>query len=296
MTSTAVLGARPDAQHPATFLGLPLRTGQILLTESPEATSFVFALVPERFQYFTHAGILAMEDGEPFVYEVSGELVTLPLHSKVLDNVRGEVHRRPLLQYASANLYAEVMDVPPGVDGEKVAAFARDAYRRKVAFDAYFRWDDHESLFCTELIELAMRAGGAKPRDLVPVNHNPSLAIGIHWLGVPPDTALPAGLYYDPALYVGALGQFHDRTSAYTYFEAKRELHRRFQRNQRLGFLFTLSGNGNVDVRPEIARFAFDAAHLFDDDPAPPNPGDPRIAREVRRFADATFGPAPDSN
>jgi hypothetical protein len=291
---TNLLGARADAAHPANFLGMPLRSGQLLLTESPEATSFVFAMIPKRFHYFTHAGIISLENDEPVVYEVSGEIVTFPFHSKVLDNVSGEVHRRPLLQYAAANLYAEVMDLPPGVDGEKVAAYARDAFARKVPFDPYFRWDDHSSLFCTELIELAMRAGGAKPRELLPINDNPSLAVGIRWLGVPANGALPAGMYYDPALYVGAFGQFRDRTEAYAYFEAKRELHRRFQRNQRLGFLFTLSGNGNVDVRPEVAGFAFDACHLFDGEANPPQPGDPRITREVRRFADATFGPAPD--
>jgi hypothetical protein len=291
---TAVLGARSDAAHPANFLGLPLRDGQIVLTESPDATSLVFAMIPRRFHDFTHAGIVAMEDGEPVVYEVSGEIVTFPLHSRVLDNVSGEVHRRPFLQYVAGNLYAEVMDVPDGVDGAKVAAWARDAYRRKVSFDAYFRWDEHEKLFCTELVELAMEAGGAKPQTFVPINDNPSLGVGIHWLGVPPDTALPAGVYYDPARYVGALGQFSSRTAAFAYFEAKRELHRRFQRSQRLGFLFTLSGYGSVGVRPELTRFTFDASHLFDGVPDPPEPGDPRITREVRRFADATFGPAPD--
>jgi hypothetical protein len=290
-----VLGARADQAHPANFLGMPLRDGQVLLTESPEATSFVFAMIPKRFHYFTHAGIVAVEDGEPVVYEVSGEVITLPLHKRVLDNVSGEVHRRELLQYASANLYVEVMEVPDGVDGTKVAAFARDAYKRKVPFDAYFRWDDHQKLFCTELIELAEQAGGARPVQFVPVNDNPSLSIAIKWIGVPPDTALPAGLYYDPSRWVGALGQFQTRTAAYAYFEAKRELHRRFQRSQRLGFLFSLSGYGNVDVRPEITRFAFDASHLFDRETTPPEPGDPRIAREVRRFADATFGPAPDA-
>jgi hypothetical protein len=291
---TSVLGARSDAAHPANFLGLPLRDGQIVLTESPDATSLVFAMIPKRFHDFTHAGIVAMEDGEPVVYEVSGEIVTFPLHSRVLDNVSGEVHRRPFLQYVAANLYAEVMDVPDGVDGAKVAAWARDAYRRKVAFDAYFRWDEHEKLFCTELVELAMEAGGAHPQAFVPINDNPSLGLGIRWLGVPPDTALPAGLYYDPARYVGALGQFGNRTAAFAYFEAKRELHRRFQRSQRLGFLFTLSGYGKVGVRPEITQFTFDASHLFDAEANPPEPGDPRITREVRRFADATFGPAPD--
>ena len=101
-----VLEVRRDATHRATFSGLPLRSGQIILTESPDATSFAFALIPEKFYSFTHAGVIAMEDGEAFVYEASGELATIPLHSRLLDNVSGAVHRRPLFEYVAPNLYA----------------------------------------------------------------------------------------------------------------------------------------------------------------------------------------------
>ncbi len=291
--STSFLGHRTDAAHPATYNGLALKSGQIVLTESPEPTSFAFSLVPEHFHPFTHGAILSMEGGEPYVYEASGAVVTFPLHKRVLDNVSGTVHRRKLIEYVAPNLYAEVVDLPVGVDGEKVAAYARSAYERHAEFDAFFDYRDHEKLFCTELVELALEAGGAAPTKLDGVRDNASLKLAVRWLGAPTAGALAAGQYYEPERFVAALGQFRSRTAAFAYFAAKRELHRRFQQSQRLGFLFELQPRGILELRPDVTRFAYESSHLFDAFETPPPPGDPRIDDEVRRFADATFGPVP---
>lgn len=107
----------------------------------------------------------------------------------------------------------------------------------------------------------------------------------------PPGEALPAGMFAEPSRYVGALGQFPTRTSAWLYFEAKHELHRRFTTDQRLGYMLTIDNNGRIDVRPEITAFTIRASHLFDDDPNPPEPGDPRITAAVRKLAAEAFGP-----
>jgi hypothetical protein len=290
--AAAVTPAASSASF-ASYLGLPLRTGQLVFTESPDATSFVFSLVPAKFYPFTHVAIVSIENGEPWVYEVSGEVVTLPLHERVMDNVAGEVHRRPFTDHITPNLYAEVYDLPPEIDGARVAAFARRHYERHTEFDAHFDYDDHSKLFCTELVALALEAGGGKPTPLEPTNTNPSLRTGMKWLGVPLETALPAGVFLDPARYVGSLGQFPSRTAAYAYFEAKREIHRRFTTDQRLGFLFDLHGTGKVDVRPEVGDFAFRASRLFDGAAEPPPPGDPRIADAVQKLADDMFGAGP---
>jgi hypothetical protein len=113
----------------------------------------------------------------------------------------------------------------------------------------------------------------------------------MNWIGVPPGEGLPAGLFADPSRYVGALGQFPTRSSAWLYFEAKKELHRRFTMDQRLGYVLILDGNGRVDVRPEITAFTIKASHLFDNDPNPPEPGDPRMTAAVRKLAAEAFGP-----
>jgi hypothetical protein len=291
-----VLGKRVDPSHKATYNGLSIRSGQIVLTESPDATSYLFVLLPKDFYPFTHAAIISVEDGEPWVYDVTGEVKTFPLKKRLMDNVEGKMYRRKLFEYVAPNLYAEIYDPPPGADGEKIAAYAREKYKEGVEFDAYFDFRDHSRLFCTELVALAVEsAGGAKVLP-VPSNPNPSVIEGMTWIGVPPGAGMPAGMFADPAGYVGALGQFPTRSSAWLYFEAKKELHRRFTMDQRLGFVLTLDGNGRVDVRPEITAVTIQASHLFDKEAPPPEPGDPRMTAAVRKLAAEAFGPFAEDN
>lgn len=279
----------------ATYAGVPVRSGQIILSESPLPTSVVFMLIPDKFYGFTHAGIVVVEDGEPWIYEASGALAKWPFHERVLDNVSGRITRRRLFEYVAPNLYAEIVDLPAGVDGENVAAFAREQYRRKAAFDPYFRWDEHERLFCTEFVELALRAGGAPPREPGPTLEQPSLLVAKEWLGVPLREALPAGAYHDPARVVAALGQLRSRGVAFAYFEAKRELYRRFSfASQRMGYLFKLRDDGAVELREDVAGFLEGAVRMFDAVPDPPAWGDPRVTRLVRAYAEHYFGPAPN--
>lgn len=290
-----VLDKKTDATHPATYNGLPIRSGQLVLTESPDATSYVFFLIPKKFHPFTHAAIISVEDGEPWVYDVTGEVKTFPIRSRLMDNVKGKMYRRRLFEYVAPNLYAEIYDPPAGADGEKIAAYARKKFEEGVEFDSYFDFHEHSKLFCSELVALAIEHAGGPKIAPEPSNPNPSVVEGMKWLGVPPGEALPAGAFAAPERYVGALGQFPTRTAAWAYFEGKRELHRRFSMDQRLGFLLTLDNQGRVDVRPEITAFTIQASHLFDKDANPPEPGEPRMRDAVRKLADAAFGPFPDS-
>jgi hypothetical protein len=126
------------------------------------------------------------------------------------------------------------------------------------------------------------------------VRDNPSLKAAMRWLGVPLDTSLPAGVFQDESRYVGSFGQFPNRGAAYAYFEGKREIHRRFTKTQRLGFLFELHPTGDVTARPNLQAFMVRASRATADMDPPPNPGDPRIASAVRRIADEMFGPLAD--
>lgn len=285
---------KKDPESPPTYAGMPLKSGQVILTESPEATSFGFMLMPDQFYNFTHGGVVVMEEGEAWVYEIAAEIVTFPFHERVLDNVQGRVARRRLFEYVMPNLYAEVIDLPPGVDGAKVADFVRDHHRKKTEFDAYFRWNEHDKLFCTEFVELSQRAGGAPPREPGPARDHPALNVVKQWLGVPMNEALPAAYYYDPKRVVASMGQFGTRAAAYAYFEGKRELYRRFKKDQRAGYVFKLRGTGNIELRDDVTRFIVGVAHLYDGVQDPPPWGDPRTTRIVRKYADAYFGPVPD--
>lgn len=289
-----VLGTKTDAAHPATYNGLALRSGQLVLTESADSTSFVFPLLVKKYYPFTHVAILSVENGEPWVYDVTGEVKTLPIRSKIMDNVKGKMYRRPLFEYVAPNLYAEIFDPPPGADGEKIAAWARAKFKEGVEFDAYFDSHHHEKLFCSEMAAIAIEQAGGPATPVEASNPNDSVIAGMKWLGVPPGEALPVYRFADPSRYVGALGQFTNRSQAYSYFEGKHEIHRRFTADQRMGFVFTLDDYGRIGVRPEISTFVARCAHMYDQDPKPPEPFDPRIEKDCRKIADEMFGPFPD--
>lgn len=291
-----ILGRRIDETRKPTYLGLPLRSGQIVLTESPDATSYAFLMLPDKFYPFTHAGILSMENDEPYVYDVTGGVKSVPTRSRMLDNISGKMYRRPLFEYASPNIHTEIYDPPPGADGEKMAAYVRKRFADgDVKFDTHFDAHDHSTLFCTELVALAVEAGGATPPPVTKSSHLRSIDEIMTFLGVPRGEAYPVGLFAEPSRYVAALGPYNARGAAWAYFEAKREVYRRYTADQRIGVVLAVSGNGELSVRPEILAFASDASHLFDREAAPPAPGDPRIARAVRALADERFGPFPDT-
>src|SRR5690606_20508562 len=150
------------------------------------------------------------------------------LKKRLMDNVKGKMYRRKLFEYVASNFHAEIYDPPPGADGEKIAAYVRKKYEEGVEFDAFFDFHDHSRLFCSELVALAIEHAGGPKLTPQESNPNPSVVEGMRWLGVPPGEALPAGMFADPSRFVGALSQFPNRASAWAYFEAKKEVHRRF--------------------------------------------------------------------
>lgn len=280
------------------YLGIPLHDGQLVLTESPDTTSFVFLLGPDRFYPFTHMGVISIEDGSPWVYDLTGDIKTLPVKRRVLDNVKGQMYRRSLFEFAGPNLYAEIYEPPEGTDGAVLAKWMRDNYAKDIPFDAFFRWDDdHRAYYCSELVEVGIRKSGGVAHEPVKTSDNPSLQMGLDWLGVQRDRALPPGVYIDRDRYVGSLGQFRTRLQAYSYFEAKREIWRRFRpTSQRLGFMLKLRSSGVVEVRPEISDFVVAAVHLFDADKAPPGPFDPKVRAAVQKLAADRFGALPEGS
>jgi uncharacterized membrane protein len=246
-----------------------------------------------------HNGLLPLPEVQFLAYvhnaedQIRGEVKTLPIRSRLMDNVKGKMFRRPLFEYVAPNLYAEIYDPPPGADPEKIAAWARQKYKEGVEFDSYFDSHDHTRLFCTEMAALAIEHAGGPPTPVEDSNPNPSVVAGMKWLGVPPGEALPVYRFASPDRYVGAMGQFISRTQAWSYFEGKHEIHRRFANDQRMGFVFSLDDYGRIGVRKEISDLVARCAHMYDVDPHPPGPGDPRIEADCRKIADEMFGPFP---
>ncbi|MBL4850318.1 MAG: hypothetical protein JKY65_32780 [Planctomycetes bacterium] len=287
-------GSEIDEEHPATYLGLPLTSGQIVLGEAPGAYSFLFGLGLETYVNFTHAAILIMEEGKAYVYEMTGEYDGIGLEDTPTDGIRGFCRRLTLEEYAHGNLYVEVYDLPPNVDAKKVIAYTQDVYERQPEFDAYLDYSEHEKLFCTEFVALALEAGGHEPFKLVPIRQHPDYQRLLTWFKVERKLGLPAASFADESRWRASLGQLPCRTSAYSYFAAKAEVSRRFTADQKLGNVFRMEGIADIRLRDEILMFLNRSLRLFPITPQRRLPLD-EIQAKVRALADEMFGSAEDT-
>lgn len=271
--------------------GLPLATGQILLGDGGGPISALYTLFPEKYQTSIHAGILALEDDGPHVYEAMGRLM-VSLARRPTDAVRGRIFRTPLELFVQRQRFVEVYDLPPSVDPGKVAAYARDHHRRRTPFDPYFDFEDHGALCCTEFVALALEAGGAPLPELSPFRRNPSLTLVREWLGISPAGLIPAAALVDADRYVGTLSTFSSLTTLRMFFALKRELHLRFTEEQRLGNIFRWTGGG-LRFREEIQDYLVRGMTIFPDDELAPDRQ--RIAAAAHELAAELFGPLPTS-
>lgn len=95
---------------------------------------------------FSHTGIVEMEQGAPFVYDMTNfGPRRQPLHVWVLDNIGAFGVKRVKPDHA---------DVIP-----KALKYCRDIYERQVPFDFDLQIDDR-ALYCVEMTEKAYRASG----------------------------------------------------------------------------------------------------------------------------------------
>jgi hypothetical protein len=95
---------------------------------------------------FSHTGVVAVEGGEPVVYDTTKDGPRrMPLAIWMLDT-KG--------RFGVKRLKPELQDRVP-----KVLAFVRDAHARQTPFDFQLHLGD-ESLYCVEMTEKAFRAAG----------------------------------------------------------------------------------------------------------------------------------------
>jgi hypothetical protein len=160
-----------------------------------------------------------------------------------------------------------------------------------VPFDAWFRLDDAESYYCTEFVARALEAGGAAPVPPSRRRGHPSLNVLLNWLEVTDRHFIATGDLIHPDRYVGSITRFASRSMIHAYLAAKREIHRRFTPDQKLGNVFELDVR-QLRLRPNIAWFIEQAMapYAVDETPFPAH----RIAKSVASLADEFFGPVPE--
>jgi hypothetical protein len=269
------------------YQGLPLRSGQIIISELGGPDGLFQSLVTAEYYPWGHAGVITVEDGKPYVYEGFGFLQP-HLWGPPTDAASGSIRRVTLDSYVDRNRFVAIYDPPPGVNADAVAKFALDNYARGTPFDPYFDFREHEKLYCTEFVALALEAGGAKPYVPVPSSRNPSLRVALDWLKIMDPGILPPGVLPRDAHRVALLSHDYKPIQVQAYFEMKRELHRRFTSDQRLGNLFTWSAITALHVRPEILAFREAALQSA---VAKPDASEEELVADTRALANRMLGP-----
>lgn len=272
------------------FRGLPLRTGLVVVSDAPAASSVLFSLFAEDFSPFLHSGVLAVEQGAPVVYEAIGKYPVWRAEAPTRV-IHGRIARTPLEAFIERQRHVEFYLPPPAADPARIARFAREAHARGVPFDAYFRLDDGERYYCTEFVARALEAGGAAPVRAMRRRDHPSLNVLLDWLEVTDRNLIATGDLIHPDRYLGSITLFASRSMIHAYLAAKREIHRRFTPDQKLGNIFELRDR-QLFLRPNVAWFIEQAMtpYAVDETPFPSR----RIADAVASLADEFFGLFPE--
>jgi hypothetical protein len=243
------------------FHGLPLQSGQLVVSDSGEADSLLTTMLGEEYTAYGHAGILSIEGGKAYVYEGYASLWPI-LSGPPTDAMHGRIRRVTLEQYIKRQRVTAIFDAGAGVDKAAVAAFARARHDDRTEFDPYFDWSDHTRLYCTEFAALALNAGGRPLPKPVRVRDNASMRVALDWLKVRAPEIVTAGSLTDEAERIALISRTLTAREVEAYFAAKRELHRRFTEDQKLGNIWSWSSWRGLQLRPQVAAF-LDASSLW---------------------------------
>ena len=124
---------------------IKLQNGDLILRRGRSIESFA-VFMADKNRDFSHIGIVAIENGEPFViHAVPGESGKNP--ERVIKE-RPEI----FLSREKASHYAIYRSIFSAWEREKVAAKALEYYYNGVEFDHEYNLDSDQKVYCTELV------------------------------------------------------------------------------------------------------------------------------------------------
>jgi hypothetical protein len=264
---------------------LPFGHGEIIVSESGGAMSLFYSLFAADYAPWVHAGIVAIEDGQAVVYEANGDFVPVPGLAPTT-TIKGAVRRIGAAEFVRGKWIVGLYRLPPQVDRERLVAFAREQYLRATPFDAYFDSDDASALYCTELVALALAQAGMAPIEASATSDNASVGLARDWLRLRSHRVYLAGQLVAPMQEIGRWSADLRPAQIDAYFAVKRELHRRFDADARLGHLFVWSSAG-LRLRDSVRRFY--SAAMGAADPATGSDGRAATEQRVRLLAHEHF-------
>ena len=274
---------------------LPLANGQIIAMDGREPHGFFATMFAVEYQPWTHLGIVAIEADGPVVYDVNGSLFFMPGASPAKHG-SGRVRRWPLREFlesrSSGGQFLGIFSAPQGVDVDRMLAFVRQHHAAETRFDHLYDLSDQRALYCSEFVALAVQAGGGDPVVPIPAIDNRSISVIREYVGITtPSFILPGQLADVRRLVILVTPDMPVRHIA-VHFEIRRELHRRFSRDARVGTLVGISPLARSMVwRENVAEFIRQTLEAF-----PKIELDvEKIRLEVRRMADQFFVSVPAS-
>ncbi|OQX01965.1 MAG: hypothetical protein BWK73_44295 [Thiothrix lacustris] len=259
-----LLTVQTKAKNTATELGIPLRSGQIVVTESSAPINLIYLLLYPEFSTFVHVGILDVTKEGSFVYDAGGTYKLGGGSNPPTDNVSGYVKRASFASFLEdVGGTVSIYDPPAGVDVSAVIAYAKQQTAQRTPFDAYFHYADHTRLYCAEFVAQALEAGGAHSHFLVAIKPNASMRVVLNWLKVKDEKILPVYQLLKVNNWVGTLSKTHTLTELEVDRAIKYALYQRFTPDQKLGNVLDWGALG-VELQQPIVQFRQAAFALFD--------------------------------
>ena len=170
------------------------------------------------------------------------------------DAIQGAILRSSFQSFLARQRTLMVFEPNSQVDHDAVVDYVRAAYRRELPFDPYFDVRDHQKVYCTECVALALEAGGHPEIKPVPGRENRSLKVAASWLHIAQDLTLPAEQLIRSAKPVLLISLDQTRVEILIWDEIRRELYVRFTPEQRLGNLFRWQASG-LGYRQDVQLF-----------------------------------------
>jgi hypothetical protein len=258
---------------------IPLRSGQIVVSEAGSSTSFMMNLMAAEYAPYGHAGIIVREAGGVFVYEAFGFL-NFRIWEPPTRRLRGKIRRVPLIDFLARGTTAAIYQ-HDDIELDAIAAYAIDAYEKRLAFDGMFDYRTASSVYCSEFVAAALIAAGHAEITPTSRTKNSSLNRTMEWLDVDTPGFILAAHLLTGATEIARFSKRYTASQVDAHFAYERELHRRFSIDQKLGNVFRWTFAG-PRFRPHLARLRghlMNGANSVDDVNA-------WVAQEVASFLD----------
>lgn len=235
------------------FQGIPLRSGQIITSNSNTALNLIVTLTDTDHHPYAHAGIILIEQGKPYVYHAVARLRLL-FNGSPTDITKGVIERWPLMEFLKNKMVVAIYDPPSPAIGKSMSEFAVRSRRERLAYDAVFDELDRSKVYCSEFIVSALEASGDRPVPVRPRSSHPSIDIIHEWLSIKAKGHYFVSDLVDDNRLVALLSERLTRQQIDVYIGLRAELFRRFTPDQKIGNMMSWTGFG-VKLRPEIERF-----------------------------------------